>query len=249
MSYARLKYSCDFETTTDPNDCRVWAWIGMQVGDIDNYAIGNSMDDFMSWAESTKADLYFHNLKFDGEFIVNWLLHNGFTYSEEQTAGTFNTVISSMGQWYKIEITYGRKHDKPIKTVIMDSLKKLPFPVKRIAQSFKLPIQKGEIDYHKFRPVGYRLTKEEILYIKNDAEIVARALEIQLEQGLSAMTIGTDSLQGYKKSVSTKSFNRLFPILSLEMDAEIRQAYKGGFTWLNDRFRQSTARKRYCLRR
>jgi hypothetical protein len=70
----RKKYMSDFETTTDPNDCRVWAYGWMEIFNKDNYRIGNSLDEFMLWVEIVKADLYFHNLKFDGAFISNWLL-------------------------------------------------------------------------------------------------------------------------------------------------------------------------------
>lgn len=236
MTKSRVKYSCDFETTTLEDDCRVWAWAYMEIGNIENYMIGRSIDEFMEFCEMTKADLYFHNLRFDGEFIVNWLLHNGFTYSDEPQDRTFKTIISSMGQWYKIEIVYKKTEKFVHKTVIYDSLKKLPFPVKRIAKAFDLPILKGDIDYHKPRPIGYFPDKEERAYIKNDVEIIARALEIQFNEGLIKMTTGSDSLNGYKLDIGSKFFKNHFPVLSLELDAEIREAYKGGFTWLNSRF-------------
>ena len=28
-------WSCDFETTTEPNDCRVWAWGASNVVDVE----------------------------------------------------------------------------------------------------------------------------------------------------------------------------------------------------------------------
>lgn len=60
------KYSCDFETTTDENDCRVWAYGICEVGDVNNFIYGNNINDFMSWCEkNTGSILYFHNLKFD----------------------------------------------------------------------------------------------------------------------------------------------------------------------------------------
>lgn len=233
----RKKYSCDFETTTDPNDCRVWAWIYMEIGNKKNYRIGTSINDFMLWVEKCQADLYFHNLKFDGSFIVNWLLHNGFEHDDSGKERTFNTIISNFGQWYMIDICFGYEKNKKIHTVIYDSLKKLPFPVKKIAKDFKLPIAKGEIDYHKPRPIGYELDKQEIEYIINDAEIIADALEIQFNQGMDKMTNGSDSLNQFKAMLSRKNFEKFYPSLSLELDSELRIAYKGGFTWLNERYR------------
>jgi hypothetical protein len=237
MANKRKKFSCDFETTTDPNDCRVWAYGYMEIGNKKNFKIDNSLDEFMEWCESVKSDLYFHNLKFDGEFIINWLLKNNFKYDKNsRKKGTFSTTISSMGQWYVIDICYGYEGKNKLHTVIYDSLKKLPFPVKKIAKDFKLDVQKGDIDYHTFRPVGHIITDEEYSYIKNDIEIVADALEIQFNQGLKKMTNGSDSLSGFKSVISTKYFERLFPIFDKEFDRKLRKAYKGGFTWVNPVF-------------
>ena len=233
---ARKQFSCDFETTTNPNDCRVWAWGYMQIGKISNYKIGNHLDDFMQWCEKVNGDLYFHNLKFDGSFIVNWLLKNGFTHDNSGLEKTFSTLISNTGQWYMIDICYGYKGKKKIHTCVYDSLKKLPFPVKQLAEAFKLDIMKGDIDYHLERPIGWEITEEERAYIKNDIEIVAKALEIQFNQGLTNMTNGSDSLSGFKDVFSTKLFEKHFPVLSLQMDTEIRKAYRGGFTWLNSKY-------------
>lgn len=233
----KIRYSCDFETTTDPNDCRVWAYGWMQVGKTSRYEIGNSLEEFMQWAEKCDGILYFHNLKFDGEFIVNWLLHNGYKEDDSGKPKTFTTVISSMGQWYAIDICYGYRKKKKLHTTIYDSLKKLPYPVKVIAKAFNLEIMKGDIDYDAPRPIGHIITDEEHAYIKNDIQIVAEALDVQFKQGLDRLTNGSDSLKGFKDSISKKQFEKWFPILSLETDTDIRKAYRGGFTWLNDRFK------------
>ncbi|HSH24518.1 MAG TPA: DNA polymerase, partial [Massilibacterium sp.] len=235
MAKRRKKFSCDFETTTDPNDCRVWAYGWMEIGNNDNYDIGNSLDDFMKWCEHVKGDLYFHNLKFDGSFIVNWLLKYGYEFSKEGLPGTFDVMISNMGQWYMIDICYGYRGKTKMHTKIYDSLKKLPSPVEVVAKAFDLHVMKGEIDYHKKRPIGHEITKEEHDYIKNDIEIIATALDIQFKQGLDRMTNGSDSLTGYKTSISRKNFERMYPVLDVELDKEIRKAYRGGFTWLNDK--------------
>lgn len=233
---ARKKYSCDFETTTDVNDCRVWAYGYMEIGNTKNYKIGNSIDEFMEWVEETKCDYYFHNLRFDGEFIVNWLLKNGYEHCESGRKGTFKTIISSMGQWYMIDISYGFKGKTKLHAVFYDSLKKLPFPVKKIAKDFKMEILKGDIDYHTYRPVQHEITPEELKYIKHDVQIVADALKIQFSQGLDKMTNGSDSLAGFKSIISKRIFEKNFPVFSLELDEQIRLAYRGGFTWINERY-------------
>ena len=150
------EYMCDFETTTDPKDCRVWAACACDVESNAIVHLSNSIDTFMEWCGGFKktAKLYFHNLKFDGEFILSWLFRNGFTYSEspkKMPARTFNTLVSDMGQFYKMTIQFAAKK----KVEIFDSLKKLPFKVAKIAKDFGLEMTKGEIDYSLTRPVGW----------------------------------------------------------------------------------------------
>lgn len=234
----RKNFSCDFETTTQEDDCRVWAWGSMEVGNEENYQTGTSIESFMAWCEKTNGNLYFHNLKFDGAFIVNWLLHNGFkrVAKIDGEPNTFSTMISAMGQWYAIDICYGGTKRKKRHTVIRDSLKKLPFSVKAIAQAFKLDVQKGELDYKKFRPVGHVLTEEEHAYLRNDVEIMAKALKILFDQNMVKSTIGSDALSDFKDIFTKKKFDKMFPGLSHDMDSIFRHAYRGGFTWVNPKF-------------
>lgn len=173
-------------------------------------------------------------LKFDGEYIFNYLLKNGFTlitdkkYRKEKT---FTCLINSMGQFYSIEIFFTVGNHRVNKVTIYDSLKLLNMSVDVIAKEFGLDIGKLEIDYKEFREIGHELTGEEIDYIKNDVKIMSQALNILFDYGLTKMTIGSCALHIYK-DMSSK-FNLHFPELPIEIDSDIRQSYKGGFTYLN----------------
>lgn len=230
-----LRYCADFETITNPDDCRVWAYAIAEVGNIDNFHYGNSLDDFMEFIEKNQAIYYFHNLKFDGEFIIHWLLNHGFKHSKKPQEKEFSTLISRMGQFYSIEIVYKRRKKGVNKVVIYDSLKKLPFTVANIAKAFHLEMSKLEIDYNEYREIGHELTQEEIDYIHNDVCIVAQALAVQLDQGLTKMTNGADALNYFKELIGKKKYRQLFPVLDLEMDSSIRLAYRGGWTYCNPR--------------
>lgn len=74
--------------------------------------------------------LFFHNLKFDGSFIVDYLLRGHYTFNrvpeKEMKNNQFKTAISERGQWYNIII---KKNNRIIE--IRDSLKLLPFTLKR----------------------------------------------------------------------------------------------------------------------
>lgn len=233
-------YSADFETTTDPKDCRVWACGICEIGNPDNFIYGNSIDWFMNWCkEQGTVTTYFHNLKFDGEFILCWLFENGFKFNQDRRkleTNEFSTLISDKGQFYSLEICWFRKGRTRCVTTIYDSLKILPFSVADIATGFGLPISKLEIDYRETREVGHVLTDLEVDYLRNDVDIVARALNTLFEQGLTKMTQGSNALYDYKRIVGTKNFSKWFPMP--DYDADVRQSYKGGFTYLADRFKE-----------
>lgn len=230
------RYVADFETTTNENDCHVWAYGTCEVGNIDNTTIGQTIDDFMKWCSTENKIVYFHNLKFDGEFIIHWLFNNGFKYSKEKQEKTFSCVVSSMGQFYIIEVIFKTGNKKQEKVIFYDSLKKLPFPVRKIAEDFNLPIQKLEIDYNEERNDDHILTEQEIEYVLHDVKIVAMALQIQIEQNLTKITNGSDALNDFKRTISKKQFEINFPILDIQTDKDIRQAYRGGFTYVNPKF-------------
>lgn len=237
------KFTCDFETTTDLDDCRVWAYAICEIGDPDNFIYGNSLDEFMEWCQNPKENYLclFHNLKFDGQYILSWLLKHGFEYvadKKNRHDHSFTTLITDMGQFYVIEVYFKVKGHKVNKVTFHDSLKLLNFSVEEIAKSFDLPISKLKLDYHAKREVGHILTPHEVDYIRNDVRIMALALDILYKQGMTKMTVGANALHSFKSICN--NFSQLFPVLPLEVDADIRKSYKGGFTYLSPKYREKT---------
>ena len=232
----KLRFVSDFETTTTEDDCRVWGWgiadidSAQTVGDV---RVGQDIKSFLEIMEKQSSVVYFHNLKFDGRFILDYLLKHDFHYrADGLRRGEFSTLISKMGQFYSITVKWrnGRK------TEFRDSLKKLPMGVKALAEAFDLEVAKGEIDYHSPRPVGHVITPEERHYIALDVLIVAKALKVQFDTGMEKLTVGSDSLHEYKEILGARRWSRMFPILSETMDNDIRTAYRGGFTYADKRF-------------
>lgn len=228
-----MKVCADFETTTVVDDCRVWAW---GICDIDTYEFeyGNTIEGFFEWCRKhAPVQIYFHNLKFDGEFILNWILRNGFTWTNNKKLETkeFSTIISDQNLFYNINIRFAPR--KMIK--IYDSLKIIPMSIEAMAKAFDLPIEKEEITYTETREPGHILTDQEVLYLHNDVEIPARALHLMFSQGLTKMTCASNALNDYKEIMGKQLFQNYYP--APVYDADIRQAYKGGFTYLNPKYK------------
>ena len=253
-------YMCDFETTLyiGQDYTEVWAaaCVEFYTEDVKIFhSIGEQFDYFVSVGENVIA--YYHNLKFDGQFWMAYLLEEkGFTQSYTQTdKDNINTIsfddrksmknnsviytISEMGQWYKILIKVRGRYIE-----IRDSLKLLPFSVKRIGQSFKTKHKKLDMEYKGYRYAGCEITEKEKEYIANDVLVVKEALEIMFNEGHDKLTIGACCLAEFKKSMhDTFEYEALYPDLyARELDENvygfpnegeyIRQAYRGGWCYV-----------------
>ena len=232
-------WTADFETTSDNNGARVWAFSVSNIENPEIFQYGTSMEEFFEWIElhdKENLKMYFHNLKYDGFYIISYLMKQGYAWIEspkERKDKTFATLISDMGQYYSITVFFKIQGHHTRKVTFYDSMKIFPnFSVEKVAEGFNLPLRKLEIDYDKYRPIGYQPDQQEIDYIRNDVEIMSRALKIMFEQGHTKMTIASDAMKDYKARI--KGFRHKFPLLREEVDADIRKSYRGGFTWVND---------------
>ena len=235
-------FVADFETTTFENDCRVWAYAICEVNNIDHKTYGNNINDFMQWCSGRdNYTVLFHRLEFDGQFIISWLLQNGYVHTEDSNdrrAKTFNTLISNKGVYYQIEVIFDRRGKMINKVVFQNSFNLIPLSVAKISKAFKMPISKLEIDYHAERGLDHEITEDEKNYIFNDVEIVARAVGYFYSQGLDKLTIGSCALAEYKKLLTDRKFKMYYP--SFDFDKDVRQSYKGGYTYLEPEFAGKT---------
>lgn len=228
-------YVADFETTTDAAACFVWACGIQNINTLEFYC-DNNIEFFFDFFKNKKATVYFHNAKFDCEFIFFYLYNHNFKYVKSRKdleTNTFTTLISDKGVFYSCEICF-RKNSK-VKNIltIYDSLKLLPMSVDKIAQTFKLPITKLDLNYTLTRDKNHVLTEHEKEYLKHDTEIVCLALQELFKQQLTHMTTASNALNSYKELLGLDKYKKYFPEIPYEVDKDMRRAYKGGFTYLN----------------
>lgn len=251
-------YVGDFETTVFDTQTftEVWASALVQMYSEDVVVV-NSIGKTYDYLVDQKCNcvVYYHNLKFDGEFWLYYLVKVlGFSQAcvidEEEPANTtwikprempdksLVYTISDRGQWYKITFKVNGKLIE-----LRDSLKLLPFSVKEIGRSFKTKHQKSEIEYKGVRHAGGKISPEEQEYIKNDVLVVKEALEFMYEQGHKRLTIGSCCLTEYKNIIGNDLFKAMFPNLleypldesvygASNADQYIRKSYKGGWCYV-----------------
>lgn len=228
-----IRYTADFETTTDPETAHVWSWESCVVGDPDNFCRGIDIESFIEYCSLEDRIIYFHNLKFDSSYILSYLLTHGYSWSNKRALNKheFSTLISNMGQFYSVTVCFGETT-----TTFYDSLKLIRLSVEQIAKAYGLTFRKLEIDYDKPRPEGYIPTDEEWEYQHADVAIMSQALHILFSEGLTKITQGSNALWDYKEIIGKKNFKRWFPVLPPEIDAFCRKSYKGGATQVHKIF-------------
>ena len=253
----------DFETTVYKGQVNTEVWASALVELFsDKVTILHSIAETFDYLVSLNCNVvvYYHNLKFDGAFWLSYLLvDKKFTQAYDKIGdketdvkwkqqfkmfnNTFKYSISDKGMWYSI-IVKVKNHFIEIR----DSLKLLPFSVKRIGESFGTKHKKLDMEYTGFRYAGCEITKEEQEYIANDVLVVKEALEIMFKQGHNKLTIGSCCLEEYKKICRTSleiqlDYAEMFPNLyDFKIDKQehkydnagdwLRKSYRGGWCYL-----------------
>ena len=254
---------CDFETTVYKGqlNTEVWASASVELY-TDDVNIFHSIDEQYNYFIQQNCNIiaYYHNLKFDGAFWLSYLLvDKGYKQAIRKTGKeetdvawieekymenkTVKYSISDKGMWYTIVIKINNKIIE-----IRDSLKLLPFSVKRIGESFGTKHKKLDMEYTGFRYAGCAITDEEKMYIANDVLVVKEALEIMFNEGHNNLTIGSCCLEEYrnicKRSIKNElDYKEMYPNLyDIKLDTRtykyetageyIRRSYRGGWCYL-----------------
>lgn len=248
----------DFETSVyeGQDHTEVWAAACVELFTEDVH-IFHSIEEQYEYLLSLNSNLivYYHNLKFDGSFWLDYFL-NTLEYKQAfhkkspaeydleadkekfMANKSFKYSISDMGQWYTITLKVNNHIIE-----FRDSLKLLPFSVKKIGNSFGTAHKKLDMEYTGYRYAGCPITEEEQKYIANDVLVVKEALEIMITEGHDGLTIGSCCLHEYKRIIGKQQYDAWFPnVYEIPIDAQrygadnagdyIRKAYKGGWCYL-----------------
>lgn len=253
-------FVADFETSVYEGQTKteVWAAATVELG-TENVVIHNSISKWFNYigeiAEYDNVVVYFHNLKFDGNFILWHLMfktnfkpaateisEDVVKWDDTRTLAnrTYSYSIGRQGQWYTMRLGM---NDHQVE--IRDSLKLLPFALRKIGKDFKTKHQKLDIEYEGERHENEQIKPEEKEYIRNDVLVIKEALEIMYSQGHNKLTIGACCMSEFKTILQNdySEFRNLFPRMDEvtinsdvygepTADAYIRHAYKGGWCYL-----------------
>lgn len=224
------KYVADFETTSEPqflieNKTKVNLFYVENINDESDNEIGCFIQDFIDWCfDGDKKIVYFHNLSFDGMFLIHYCQENDIKY--KATMDNHNTI-------FRISVYKGNKNS--VQCTFKCSYKLLSCGVEDLPNQRGLA--KGKYDYKKIRnPKSIQdFTPNEILYVKNDVKIVCDAMRELQETFGNKLTIGSCAYSNWKETQS--NFDYDFPKLKDRITELVRDTYRGGLVIVNPKIR------------
>lgn len=274
----RTKYSLyafDLESHNDEESIKAMKtsmWLGCLLNDESKIDDENSylytMDEFLNKIDKLSNGkqkhgesrtiknicIYIYNLSFEWSFILPELIKRGFEYQDiigKNDEFKYNSVSTkSVSSVWSIELKFGKKNGK---VIFRDLAKIYGGGLNKVAKSFALETQKGEIDYQLNRLHGHIVTKEEKEYCFKDTFIIVEILKKQIElkdktffQSLSMASYSMKELLkfGFPKSMKPfKEYRKMYPLLVQEETDFLRHSVSGGLTYATARWQFKDIKK------
>lgn len=126
------------------------------------------------------------------------------------------------------------------KVEFRDSLKKFPSSLQGVAVSLGLDGKDEKPDFNRVFDLDYRPTFNEIKYCIQDSRIIAHAISKEYDKGRMRLTASSESYNRIVNEVA--KFDTYFPQLSDYEDSFVRNAYKGGYVYLNPKYKNEEIR-------
>lgn len=191
--------------------------------------------------------VYIYNLSFEWSFILPVLLEHNFKFTEkimDEDERVYNSVSTkSCSSVWTCELKFGHKNGK---VILRDLAKIFGGGLDKVAKSFNLPTQKGEIDYRLNRLHNYVVTDEEKEYCFKDTRII---IDILLEMNkrddkefFNSISMASYSMlkllkRGYPTALRPyKNYREEYPILSAIENDFLREGVEGGITYAPERW-------------
>lgn len=212
---------------------RVWL-AGIKNLASEETEVYTNMDEFMnamlSRGNNQNKEYAFHNLKFDGSYIVPWLLKNGYySTNEKPLPGEFGVLVTDRNDWYSVTIQVTKRR----KVTLWDSAKLFPMQLRYLPDVYYTPTRKIEETqefYEARRSVDHEPTEEELKYLENDLQVLAETINAHIDRYGIRFKKTQAGQSWYDFTQGFKAWKLRFPPLDNEIDMMIRPAYWGGLS-------------------
>lgn len=269
-------FFADFETCTryteyfkKYQDTTLLLWVAKKLNGH-NEELGTNLREFINYFRyqannSKKYFCYFHNLNWDGDFILKWLASHEFKainpedFKKSKDSNVF-TFMRQGRQIYKIQIRLNNHRNKPFKLIFMCSYKILSAPVESLGQALGIAKHNEDTlnpEFYNQEPKNNYLDYpvEFIEYAKRDVEIIRQSF-INFQNNIDKLveerwflspvnfekcfTIGAIAFNLQEQYIKHYSKNRPEIIQGFKIDYETHKLagkiFFGGITQFNPKY-------------
>lgn len=239
------EYACDFETTSEKQyliegETKVYLFKMVSLKN-DYEKRGISINEFIEEIKENKdiKKVYFHNLSFDGSFILSYILKQGYKFKKQEDNFTkeskeFKAIIDEFNSIYSIRIHF--ENDKEV--VIACSYKLTGLSIKAMGKMVGVKKLNETHDYEEIK--NYKsieeLTEEEKSYISNDVEIMRLGIISCYEMGIRGLTKSSACFNIWKSMNYLTYKNNVCQKENERIENIVKHSYRGGITMVNKRY-------------
>lgn len=188
----------------------------------DKIKTGNTIDELFLWLKQNNGGTIYIPDNNIFMHLIDWLIKNGWTRSKKEKLNEkeYNCLISQQANFYNLKICLkaSTKNNHGINIFFLNSMHMFKY----LGFDF--------IKYKTNTKINDKL-KEDMQIALNDYK---KNISIMLDMGLHKMTLGSCAISFFKDIIGKDKFKYLFPH-SKNGEYE-RQAYRGGFLWLNPKY-------------
>lgn len=235
-----MVWFADFETTKiDDKHAAVYlGYIEQLESNIGYHFL--SVKEMFDFVCSTKTKerhiIYFHNLTWDAEFVIWWLIDNGFVpeHNKITKAGQFKERTDYLGSKAELYINIKGK-----KILLLDTYKLWPYKLEEIGKS--LGFEKFEIEHNdhvKYNNIN-EVPTQQLEYVKRDAQIIklkylnySKTYDIKKTASSSSWS---NFKKWFEKQYDNKEFRYKYSIAE-HWHKHLSFAYFGGFNQINKKY-------------
>lgn len=291
-------YATDFETHNDydlikefeknPKQTKtsIWLWyiIDENTKWNDRKSYGFDLDSYFErLKELSKPNTHLHragnimiydfNLAFEWSFMIYWLQEHNFVYKakfEDSDINCYNLICTrSMSSVWQVNL----KLNKGNSIVVFKDLAKIlgGGSLRKLAKSYQLETQKGDIEYtfnrrvyyddfdmphvidDRAMPPHYIPTNEELIYCYKDVKIIMDILAHEKTQNdkifwksvsSASYSVAKGIQFAYPKAFKpVQTYRKRYPVLSEEECSFIREGYGGGIAYCTPRYQYKDIKK------